>query len=488
MPLLDLLNMMALAAALTVLVSGFWRPLPLLSFGLGLLGHLMDLPWAQLLCLTGVSLGLILPGFLMAYAKRAAQRGAFERAIFWISPLALLRRDPLSRGLRRVWQTGLAHFAGDNQAIPQLVETLLEQPTPRTQAFIALLSSLSRQWQALRFSSDPDLRARALCELGSLEEAITLSVRLWRPRITPGQLGRARRALLAPLSFAGSLKSSQQLIQLLRLPPPLKDLWSATALSAAGQREEAEGLLALRLSDPGLSPALRVSLEDRLQNLPSPQLLSPQASQALIEAEREVEAGDLLRLRGLEWSSLLLSFPLLLGFLIQQLRGGALSDRVASEMGALLITPEGPSDWSQIFSYGLLHFGWLHLGANLLGLLALSPLLRRSLGLKALLFLFWGSILGAGLGIALFSHPALVLGASGGVMGMLGAALMVTLLHPVCRNSVTGRLGSRLILGLLFLQTAFDLITPQVSFVGHFVGALSGILLSGLYLKFEAWE
>jgi len=130
-----------------------------------------------------------------------------------------------------------------------------------------------------------------------------------------------------------------------------------------------------------------------------------------------------------------------------------------------------------------LHGGLLHLGFNVFALYLLGPPLERSVGTVrfVICYLISGIASGAGvIGLTLmgFVQPAQLIGASGAIMGIVGAWAGFLLRHRHAPNAKQ-RLGN--VMMIVVIQIAFDLSTPQVSMAAHMCGLIAGFVL-GLLL------
>ena len=97
-----------------------------------------------------------------------------------------------------------------------------------------------------------------------------------------------------------------------------------------------------------------------------------------------------------------------------------------------------PASWSgigtfywwtpfSIIGFSFLHGGWMHLGFNVVMLVAMGSGLEKSIGIKRYLMIYIGTTL-----FAAFAHLALypastmpIIGASGGISGIFGAMIVV---------------------------------------------------------------
>jgi len=130
-----------------------------------------------------------------------------------------------------------------------------------------------------------------------------------------------------------------------------------------------------------------------------------------------------------------------------------------------------------------LHGGFLHLAFNLFALYVLGPPLERSIGTIRFLACYLISGLAAGAGVVALNRTGLmrdaqVIGASGCILGMVGAWAGFLLRHhhvPQAREQLAN-IGF-----IVVIQIAFDLSTPEVSMSSHMFGLIGGFLL-GLIL------
>jgi rhomboid protease GluP len=130
-----------------------------------------------------------------------------------------------------------------------------------------------------------------------------------------------------------------------------------------------------------------------------------------------------------------------------------------------------------------LHGGLLHLGFNLFALYVLGPPLERSIGTTRFVacYLISGVASGAGVvGLTLLAltQPGQLIGASGSIMGIVGAWAGFLMRHhhvPYARQRLAN------VAVIVAIQIAFDLSTPQVSMAAHLCGLIAGFLL-GLIL------
>ncbi len=188
------------------------------------------------------------------------------------------------------------------------------------------------------------------------------------------------------------------------------------------------------------------------------------------------------------WPALAIALAIVASFLIQ----GRIAEPVW--LGYALT----PSDlftygrWEVLFTALFLHGGWIHTLMNAAGGLAFGAPVARLFGLGArggiVLFLFY-LLCGAfsGLGFALVHPEGLnpVIGASGAVSGLMGAASRLIdrrgALGPILGPTPIAMGGAWIVINLVFGLTT---LTPgaggaSIAWEAHLVGYFAGLLLVG---------
>ncbi|HJW37805.1 MAG TPA: rhomboid family intramembrane serine protease [Candidatus Udaeobacter sp.] len=140
-------------------------------------------------------------------------------------------------------------------------------------------------------------------------------------------------------------------------------------------------------------------------------------------------------------------------------------------------------EYWRLFTGLFLHGGFTHLFFNVFALYVLGPPLERSIGTMrfVLCYLISGLASGAGVvGLTLIGlvHPVQLVGASGSIMGIVGAWAGFLMRH---RHSPHAKQRLVNVVMIVAIQIAFDLSTPQVSLSAHLCGLVAGFFL-GLIL------
>lgn len=188
------------------------------------------------------------------------------------------------------------------------------------------------------------------------------------------------------------------------------------------------------------------------------------------------------------WTALALTAAIVASFVVQgQIAPQAWQDYALRPLWLLQA-----GRWETLVTSLFLHGGWIHTLMNAVGALAFGAPVARLLGLRAggalafLLFYLTCGVLG-GLGYALV-HPDQaipVVGASGAVSGLMGAASRLIdrrgLLGPVFGRTPVGMSIAWIVVNVLFGMTT---LTPGAGGAGiaweaHLAGFFAGLILVG---------
>ena len=159
-------------------------------------------------------------------------------------------------------------------------------------------------------------------------------------------------------------------------------------------------------------------------------------------------------------------------FAVESAHGVFENDTALLRLGALPNAGLHGQYWRLVL-FGLLHWNALHIIENAFCLLCLGLIVERRVGTGALMVLFFVASIASGLAILLkyqfiFASGSSV-GASGGMFGIMGAALVLTQRVPPASALIRYGLWLFPIGGL-----AVSLM-PQSSLIGHVAGLLVGV-------------
>src|SRR5207248_1124378 len=129
----------------------------------------------------------------------------------------------------------------------------------------------------------------------------------------------------------------------------------------------------------------------------------------------------------------------------------------------------------RLITFGFLHSNITHLLLNSLLLLIVGPIVERRAGMAWLIITFFCASVASGMGILvkhqLWPSQGVTVGASGGLFGLLGAALVLVHRLPLEKRPVRNGLTIVLIVGLAYSAV------PGISMLGHVIGLIVGALL-----------
>ena len=252
---------------------------------------------------------------------------------------------------------------------------------------------------------------------------------------------------------------------------PAVGLRKASQLAAQGRYESARRLTALLHF---LHPTAQ--LRDQLQLFQSLELQGRAVDQIEIE---NVPQDRPSRLRN---ARVVVIFILLnvAAFCVELWRGALTNPATLHRLGALdFVAVINKGEFWRLFTALFLHYNLLHLVFNLFALYVLGPPLERTIG--ALRFAMCYVIAGIGStgGVVLLTllkivRPAELVGASGCVMGIVGAWAGFLIRHRHVWQAKQRLLN---ILLIIAIQIVFDISTPQVSTSAHLCGLVTGFVI-----------
>ncbi len=338
--------------------------------------------------------------------------------------------------------------------------------------------------------ADPNLivyYVRALGETGDLNGVVQA---MWQYRAALRRSPYLQNlALVMAFAFWGREDMTAQCLELQRKDQPrdVPDLWLGTAELAAGH--EAEGRSRLEALLASASPQAQDTIRRRLAfTARAADVLTPESVQLLAEMEKEFvgQISYLQKVRlGLRrtYATYALIALNLISFSLEIVRGGAENRWTLYGMGALYVKAFLRGEWWRLFTFLFLHYGWLHLTLNMLALYFLGQFAESLLGRFRYLLVYLVSGLGSGLIVVWLTdagvlEPGFYVGASGCIIGLIGAELAI-MLRLWLKERVKLAVENLVVLVLIILtQVAFDLIVPHVGMVAHLSGLGIGFIIA----------
>ena len=163
----------------------------------------------------------------------------------------------------------------------------------------------------------------------------------------------------------------------------------------------------------------------------------------------------------------------------------AIAPHLLTAKGALTPASAQPGQYWHLIAYGFLHANAMHLGMNVLSLALCGPFLERRLGSSTFAVVFLAAVVGGGLAsVATHAGPFATVGASGGILGIIGALFALWILG-----------AKDLSIGFFLVNVGVNLVfaagNPTVDLavhVGGFVAGMASIALLDLLAKINsAW-
>lgn len=493
-----LLGVLRAGPALRLRIKG-----PLIVNGLLLavigLGLLLGLPGVGYGSFALWTLFVLAPGLVSRRIQDAANRNQLRRAAFWARILGWLHPFDEARTSARMWRFEQALSENQVQRAKEAMQPLLESKAFSEIArmnqlradgnFAAIAAHYRSQTVGTRDVRLAHVYLGALGDTGDVEGMWALYASL--PRLLADQAITCLRMA----GYSGLLELTEQILrdELSHLPESVKRLWRGIALQVIGRIDDADALLVplSQSREPGFATAeRRLKLELRPVDLGA---LSERARFQIervtsFSRDRRVAVGVETRRPYLTWA-LTASFALV--FAITQLRSESNLEALI-EMGALVLPTDlvqGGVAW-RIVAAGFLHLDWVHWALNSVGIWLIGAAVERHQGRWVMLVVFLGSSIGAYSAAWLLAdpnatQPHVLIGASAGLMGLVGAmGSHAALGYGLAKNRI---LAQRLrgVLLVIALQMVFDWFTPIVSSFLHLWGAALGFLIAA---PFSWWS
>lgn len=456
--------------------------------------------------LVGAVCGLVmvLPNLGMAWINALIARKQYRfaailaRIVGWLRPFDGGRELPvmvralndLDRGNVDEAMVRLERIAGLNSATGRMALILRTRRLGNWEEFLPLAEQWSADCPPVNDALMLDAWFQALGETGHRDRLFAEYERIVSGResdLPPVFLNVARAKVAA---FAGDAALTEKL-----LAGPLKAFeqefrlyWLATAMQAAGNSSGAEDLWVLLSgsADPRIRNAVR-----RRRTVPIPNIaespLTPAEVELLARISRQKAAEAEFAVvtespQGRLWASWTIAGALAAVFLCELPGGSEDLDNLVA-MGAMVIPTEiRPGEWWRIATATFLHYGVWHLLFNVAALLLLGRRLERVWGSRTALACYlltaFGSIALAPVFMtdATPDSPMVLVGASGGVMGIMGGLIAHAGFGALRFRSKIVKQEFQLLLTVVVVQLVFDSQTPNVSSTCHLLGLGLGIL------------
>lgn len=446
---------------------------------------------------------ILAPALVYRRIDSLVERQEYHRAYGLSKALLLLRPGESSAALVDLL-SALDHVSkGDFAEAERLMAGYAGNETSLGRSARAHLFAMSGRWAELRswierdlvprgsLERDPTLVPTYLRSLGECGDRASLldAYNRYHPRLTaPNHAALLDLAHLVLFSFGGRPSALEKLFarRLHTISEPLRAFWIGTALMASGKHDSARSVLvaAIDRADPSLARAIRRRLDEPLSAAPAT------GGRILADAEGELDHPTLagpVALGKPRW-------PVTMGliclnvvvFAIELYLGVTENGLALYRLGALLprsVLVEG--EWWRCVTATVLHVNFMHLFMNMVGLYILGPFVEAALG--PVKYALCYAIAGVGsmamivlLTASGYIPSSLTLGASGAIMGMIGASAAVLVRDWYAHRSRLSIENLKAVFFNIAIQIVFDISTPEVSMSAHMGGMIIGLFAGAL--------
>jgi len=442
--------------------------------------------------LAAVPLGLAsLGGRLWMQRRFAAARGVLRLAAM-LHPADGFREAPTA-----ITAMELAHRGERDQAAAML-ERMRRSDSPMAATAVVMLCLLRQRWDDLlawaagnpaAVARDANALIGVLRALGETGDAAGL---VDRYELERQRIGRLRPAVMRDTCrlmlfvFGGRPDVVDRILatSFAVAPADQNRFWQATARWAAGDTESARREFEALLPEADATSA--VAIRRRLEQIDAPPPRFDERGRGLLAAE-ETRLGQESRYAApvSVWSPRVRVTQALIAlnlavFAVEAWAGWLGDASRLHDAGALCSRCVGRGQWWRLASSTVLHWNALHVVLNMLALATLGPAAETALGAARFLALYLIAGLGSMAAVvavaALRGEPGLCVGASGAVMGVVGATAAVMLRGWLHERAAVARGRGLLMAGLVAMQAGIDAMVPQMSSTAHLAGAVIGFL------------
>ncbi|MGC9505606.1 rhomboid family intramembrane serine protease [Baaleninema sp.] len=306
-----------------------------------------------------------------------------------------------------------------------------------------------------------------------------------------GDIDRLNQARLFALAFCGETQQIYRLFEgeLSNYSVSNQQFWIATSQMVAGRTRQAQQMLGALQKD--CDPVLRRAIAWRLNQtqLDFKTHFSDYSARVLsaLKLQLSQEARYSGRISGktalATWGLIGLNAAV---FLLELRLGGSENLWVLYQLGALVPEEVWAGEWWRVVTATFLHFGIPHLAMNMFGLYILGQFVESRIGMGRFLLTYFASGVGSMAFIALLAlrggETQFVVGASGAVMGLIGAVAAIFWQGWRQEKAQIAKDRLRSILFVIAIQAAFDLSIPEICFLCHASGAVLGFITANLLL------
>ena len=477
-----------------------WRLAALAVVLVTTLGWLIARPYAGYVGGGAWVILLMVPAFGLRKAAEWTLEERYGRAAWILGLIHPLHPAPNLRDEQLLLRGLNLAQDGQEEAALEMLGGVARAKTPAARRAIAQCFRIRGDWSALLEwcrASVPRvglgdsmlllLYLRALGELGSRNELV-LQFAGRSPALQASVVHHKTflTALMTVMAFCGRTVATARVLRrgLHRLPCETAEFWMGTSELAAGEFEAGRARFK-RLATAAKNHLIKRESAARLQAAGGSEVtrLEPPNESSVTRFEREIAAPRSAifapAFGGMTPAVAVIALVNVGMFLAELALGGAGNVVALDRLGALEPRAVVAGQYWRLLAALFLHAGFMHLSVNLFALYVLGTALEHTIGALRFAAVYLLSGLGASAGVVALwrigaTNAELLVGASGAVMGVLGAWIAILLAH---RHLPDARRRLLIMLVILVVQIAFDLYTPQVSIAAHLCGLVSGVIV-----------
>lgn len=442
----------------------------------------------------------VLPARLNNAAALAADRQGYDRAQLLARFAAWLHPTENWRITARMYEAFALAQSGHLGEAEALLQILSRGTGEIAQQAAGQRLALMNRWRELKSFAEREgllalqtrptlllLYLRALGELGLIEELADF-MRAQTRIITHS--GAQSQALAYLFAFAGEPALTERAISVTSrgVSAETRDYWMAVALENGGKPEQARPIFArLRQSPDAILRGRAERHWSQLASAPTDLARSLHVSEIVRHFARMLSEGQRFSPHDFAGGK---NAPITFGiglvciaiYLFGSWGNFAETNDAFAERWAFIAKDILEGEWWRTFSYMFVHQNWLHLLMNCFGLVVLGPFVERAFGRVRFCVVYFSSgFAGTAvyLALALLSphgEKVSLVGASGCIMGLLGAHAAVMLRVWLKHRIALARQMFLRLLAMIGLQVVFDLTTPQIAALAHGAGLAFGFL------------
>lgn len=441
---------------------------------------------------------ILTPSLLATFYNKALLQQQYSAAHRYCRLIAILHPFDGWREQPKIVHALELAYQGDLTRAVELLKEFQHVVSPASQTAMINLYRLTNRWEEflewVRQLPDEDIAnssivpvlLRAYAETGNLHGMVEIYDRNKAAIASLVPATNRDFCRLVLFAFSGRREMVQRLFDgpLNLLPNPTRDFWLATAELTGGQAESARQKLESQIQTA--DPSTRRAIERRLSKPMSTAASLGSAHIRIIEeAAREQGHEEIFHAKPplLSKKAIVTQILIALNLLMfaREMRYGDTTTRAGLiKLGALYPPAVHSGEWWRLITAMFLHAGIPHIAMNMLCLWSLGPFVEAAFGSLRFALIYFIAGIGSMFMVMQFASGPhgiqITVGASGSIMGLVGAIGAVALLGWLRHQAHPAKEQLRRIVTIILMQSVIDAMIPQISMTAHLTGALFGFL------------